>query len=188
MKKRNAAIAAVLLTVALLAALAGPVLRDHVLRLLYPQPYSQLVKREAEEFSLSESLVYAVIKTESNFDEDAQSHAGARGLMQLTPQTFQWVSSLHPPENGGGDILDPGDNIHCGCALLRLLLDHYGSQETALCAYNAGMGTVSGWLAEGEFSDDGESLHTIPYPETENYVKKVTAAVKMYEELYESGA
>lgn len=185
MKKGCLALAAVLLIVAALGVFAGPSLVKQGLRLFYPRPYEEIISREAGEFALEQDLVFAVIKTESNFDEDAQSHAGAKGLMQLTPATFQWISSLYPFEDGEGDILDPADNIHCGCALLRLLLNQYGDLDVALCAYNAGMGNVSEWLSGGEYSDDGKSLHTIPFPETDSYVKKVKKAMKRYQELYE---
>ena len=130
-------------------------------------------------------MVYAIIKTESGFDPQARSHADAMGLMQLTQETFDWILSLYPTEDGSGDIWDPGDNIHCGCALLRLLLDQYGTVEVALAAYNAGMGNVSGWLESGDYSHDGETLHTIPYPETDAYVKKVQRAYGLYQKLYE---
>ncbi len=184
MKKGCLTLAVIVLVVALLGIFAGPALVEHGMKLLYPRPYGELVEREAAEFDLDSDLIYAVIKTESGFDKDAESHAGAMGLMQLTPSTFEWIASLYPPENGGGNVLDPSDNIHCGCALLRLLLDQYGSLEVALCAYNAGMGNVSGWLSGGQYSDDGKSLHTIPYPETESYVKKVKKAMERYERLY----
>ncbi len=175
----------VVLIVALLGIFAGPALVETGMKLLYPQPYEELVQREAAEFDLDKNLVYAVMRTESGFDEQAKSRAGAQGLMQLTPPTFEWISSLYPPENGGANVLDPSDNIHCGCALLRLLLDQYGSLDVALCAYNAGMGNVSEWLSGGQYSNDGESLHTIPYPETDSYVKKVKKAMERYEKLYD---
>ena len=184
MKKGRIALAAVVLVVLLLGIFAGPSLVKTTGRLLYSRPYEELVQRESEEFSLDSNLIYAVMRTESRFDVDAESHAGAKGLMQLTPATFEWVSSLYPPENGGGDILDPSDNIHCGCALLRLLLDEFGSVEVALCAYNAGMGNVEKWLQESKYSSDGENLHTIPYPETESYVKRVKEAADRYAWLY----
>lgn len=184
MKKGCLTLVILLLIAALLAVFAWPQITDSAMRLLYPRPYAQLVEREAEEFDLDESLVYAVMKAESGFEESAQSHAGAKGLMQLTPATFEWISSLYPPESGGEDIFDPGDNIHCGCALLHMLLDQYGSLDVALCAYNAGMGNVSGWLSGGQYSDDGESLHTIPYPETESYVKKVKRYYEAYQKIY----
>lgn len=186
MKKGCLTLAVLLLVVAVLAIFAGPGLLERGLKLLYPKPYQELVRREAAEFDLEENLIYAVMKTESGFDENAQSHADAHGLMQLTQPTFEWIGSLYPPENGGGDVFDPSDNIHCGSALLRLLLNQYGSLDVALCAYNAGMGNVTAWLEEGKYSDDGQSLHTIPYPETEAYVKKVKKALEMYRKLYGS--
>lgn len=185
MKKGILSVLLVLLVVvAALAVFAGPDLIERGERMLYPTAYAELVEREAEEFGLEPQLVYAVIRTESGFDPEAESHAGAQGLMQLTPSTFEWIASLYPPENGGADVMDPSDNIHCGCALLRLLLDQFESLDVALCAYNAGMGNVSGWLSGGQYSDDGKSLHTIPYPETESYVKKVKKAKERYEALY----
>ena len=161
----------------------GPRLWEQGLKLLYPKKYSQVVEAEATEFQLDPALVFAVIKTESGFDPEAKSHADAMGLMQLTQETFDWISAMHPPEAGAG-VYDPQANIHCGCALLRLLLDQYGSVDVALAAYNAGMGNVSGWLTSQEYSHDGETLHTIPYPETEAYVKKVKRAYAMYQKLY----
>lgn len=186
MKKRMIVLLAVLPALGLLARFAAPPFVEWAARnWLYPRPYREIVQREAAEFQLDESLVYAVMKAESGFDEKASSHAGAHGLMQLTEQTFQWVCSLSPPENGGEDILDPGDNVHCGCALLELLKNRYGSWQVALCAYNAGMGTVDGWLSQ--HSSDGESLDAIPYPETAAYVEKVEKYRARYEKLYENG-
>lgn len=173
----------VLAVVALAVALAGPRLAEQGMRLLYPRKYAEVVSRESEEFGLPEELVYAVIRSESGFDHNACSRAGARGLMQLTEETFRWISEDHPPENGGADMYDPGDNVHCGCALLRRLLDHYGELRVALAAYNAGMGNVDKWL-EGEHSADGRTLSSIPFPETEAYVEKVERSQEIYRRIY----
>lgn len=169
---------------AAVAVLFGPRLIEEGLKLLYPKSYSQLVEQEAAEFNLDPDLVYAVIKTESGFDPEARSRADAMGLMQLTQGTFDWIITLYPLENPAADVYDPQANIHCGCALLRLLLDQYGSLDVALAAYNAGMGNVSQWLESGDYSHDGETLHTIPYPETDAYVKKVQDAYQLYKKLY----
>lgn len=166
------------------AVLFGPRLVEAGMKFLYPQRYADLVEREAAQFELDPDLVYAIIKTESGFDSQAISSAGAKGLMQLTQETFDWISSLYPAEDGGADVFQPEDNIHCGCALLRLLLDQYGSLEVALAAYNAGMGNVSQWLESGDYSHDGETLHTIPYPETDAYVEKVQRTYQIYQKLY----
>lgn len=181
MKKALLILAAVLL----LAALSAPIWVDRGLRLLYPRDYRQLVEREAAEFELPTSLVYAVIRTESGFDADALSQAGAQGLMQLTPATYEWICELYPmPGDARSGAFDPEANVHCGCALLRRLLDHYGDRDVALCAYNAGMGNVSGWLQDPRYSADGRTLTAIPFTETRNYVRKVDSAQRMYRRLY----
>ena len=171
---------AVLLVLILIFA---PKLVRRGMELLHPRPYQALVRREAREFGLEEDLVYAVIKCESGFDPEAISRADAHGLMQLTQHTFEWVSSIYPPEKGGGDVLDVENNVHCGCALLRILLDEYGTRREALAAYNAGMGNVSNWLADERYSADGRTLHTIPFPETEAYVDRVEETLEMYRRL-----
>lgn len=187
-RKRRARVLPVLLAVlaalALIAALNGPRIGDWAMRQLYPRRFAETVSREAGEFGLSEELVYAVIRAESGFDPNARSRAGARGLMQLTDETFAWMAGEHPPENGGLSSYDPDDNIHCGCALLRRLLDHYTLPETALAAYNAGIGNVDRWLSDPEHSDDGRTLKSIPFPETEAYVERVMKNWQIYDKLY----
>lgn len=175
-------LALILLSAALLLAF-WPGLGEWAAGLLYPRQYREVVRQEAGEFELPEALVYAVIRAESGFDQKARSRAGAMGLMQLTEETFRWMAGEHPPENGGGDPYDPQDNIHCGCALLRRLLDHYGVPETALAAYNAGIGNVDRWLLDRTLSQDGKTLQTIPYPETAAYVKKVSKGWQIYQRL-----
>ena len=100
---KKGCITVVLLAVILAAVLvfAGPRLWEAGMKFLYPQSYSELVEREAAEFHLDPDLIYAVIKTESGFDPQARSRADAQGLMQLTQETFEWIGSLYPPENGG---------------------------------------------------------------------------------------
>lgn len=183
---RKGCLRGVVLVVILAAVvvLFGPRLLEAGMKFLYPQSYSDLVEQEAAEFDLDPDLVYAVIKTESGFDPEARSSADAMGLMQLTQETFDWIASLYPLENSSAGVYDPQANLHCGCALLRLLLDQYGSVDVALAAYNAGMGNVSEWLESGDYSHDGETLHTIPYPETDAYVKKVRRAYEIYQKLY----
>lgn len=152
----------------------------------YPLLYRECVERESAAFELDPFLVYAVIKAESGFDETAGSSAGACGLMQLMPQTFTWMQTKLGEEDiyTEEDIFDPEVNIHYGCALLRLLIDLYGSEETAVCAYNAGMGNVSDWLEDPALSSDGIHLLSIPYEETRQYLQRVEKNRAMYRELY----
>lgn len=167
-----------LLTVVLLFSLCG-----EVAVLLYPRPFSDVVAACADENQLSESLIYAVIRCESKFRPDARSSAGACGLMQLTPATFREVcGELGLPLLC--DIFAPYENIRCGSFYLKKMLLRFPIETTALAAYNAGIGNVLSWLADPRYSSDGRTLHTIPFPETEAYVKRVLAAKSIYEKIY----
>ena len=124
MKKGCFSFTIIILLLALIVVFAGRNIIDVVLRQMYPRSYEELVQNGAANFSLDENLVYALIKAESKFDKDAVSHAGAVGLMQLTPETFKWINEKQGITEENTDIYDPQDNIDAGCALLRLLLDH----------------------------------------------------------------
>ena len=175
-----------LLLVALfLAALAG-VLRFGILPALYPQKNQGQVSAYAAEYQLPESLVYAVIKTESNFDPYANSHQNARGLMQIVAGTGSWAADKLGLENYTDESLYDADvNIRIGCWYLARLYGQFGSIPVALAAYNAGEGNVRRWLEEAAYSADGKTLDTIPYPETANYVKTVLRRQAIYELLYD---
>lgn len=153
----------------------------------YPIQYQDIIEEEAKKYELDPALVYAVVKAESNFDPDAQSRAGALGLMQITPPTFEWLQTKLPGETlmEKEALLDPATNIRYGCYLLSILLGIYPELQTAVSAYNAGMGTVDGWLADEDISPDGVTLRTIPYPETEHYSRAVLENYRIYKELYD---
>lgn len=152
----------------------------------YPLGYQDIIEREAKEYDLDPALVYAVVKAESNFDPNAKSRAGAAGLMQVTPATFEWLQTKQSGQSTQNEqaLLDPATNIKYGCYLLSLLLSIYPDQTTALCAYNAGMGTVDRWLDDRAISPDGVTLSEIPYPETAHYTEAVLKNYKIYQELY----
>ncbi len=151
----------------------------------YPREHKDYVEKYADEYNVPPELVYAVIQTESNFDENARSGAGAQGLMQLMPETFEWVSRnlLKEPEPTG-DIMDPETNIKYGTYYLRYLKNRFGNWETAIAAYNAGHNRVDSWLDDSRYSDDGETLKHIPIKETENYVRKVFKSRDEYAKIY----
>ena len=150
----------------------------------YPIKYENYVSSASKLYGVDESLVYAMIRTESNFEKTAISHAGAIGLMQILPSTFEWVKSKSPSETSEEELKSPEINIDCGVHLIALLIDLYEDLDTAICAYNAGIGTIDKWLKDPEISFDGKTLVNIPYPETKNYVKKVRDSEKMYRRLY----
>ena len=155
----------------------------HFLKQAYPLAYTQEVMTYAEQFDLPPSLILGVIHTESQFNPQAQSHAGAKGLMQLVDVTFEWTQSKLG--ESGGDVFDPDTNIRCGTKLLSYLYGEFEVPETALAAYNAGIGNVRNWLKDSRYSADGKTLHTILFSETDNYVKRVVKAQTMYQTLYD---
>lgn len=158
--------------------------RTDVERVMFPRTYREIVEEQAEVFDLPESLVYAVIKAESNFDTEAVSSVGAIGLMQMMPNTFTWMQEILHETYEEKALYEPEVSVRFGCALLRLLLNEYGDLTAALSAYNAGMGNVTSWLSDTAYSTDGETLSTIPFSETRMYVKKVLRYKANYEKIY----
>ena len=155
-----------------------------LLKTLYPLRYEEYVEVYAEENNLSPAFVYAVIKCESNFDKDALSNVGATGLMQIMPDTFDWINMRLGEDKPYSLATDPETNIKYGCYLYGYLLSKYGRVQEALAAYHAGNGNVDKWLKDEAYSSDGETLHTIPFPTTNKYVKKVILTENIYEKLY----
>ncbi len=179
-KKLAKTIFVLLLTVGILFALLYTPLR----KARYPLKYEDIIISCAEKYELQPELVAAMIFCESSFRPDAVSHAGAKGLMQLTPDTYDWVAWRMGETLDESSITDPLTNINCGCYLMRFLLDKFECTETALAGYNAGYGAVGGWLNDKNYSDDGVHLKDIPYPETKKYVEKVMKVKEIYKELY----
>ena len=156
----------------------------------YPLMYEDTIRAVSKEYNLSPSLVAAVIRNESSFRPAVESDVGARGLMQLMPETFTWLMDYRGEENAytADDLFDPSVNIDYGCYFLRYLLDYFhGDEICAVAAYNGGLSQVEKWLEDSDFSDDGQSLiiDNIPINETRDYVKKVESAKKTYGELYQ---
>lgn len=155
-------------------------------RRLYPLYYTDVVEASADEFGLPPELVYAVILTESSFDADAVSSAGAKGLMQLTDDTNEWVAWRLGEEAEPSRIFEPGLNIRRGCYLLSYLYERFGGWNEALAAYNAGVGRVDGWLDDLLYSSDQKTLivDKLPIEETRSYIAKVLKSAEKYKKLY----
>ena len=151
----------------------------------YPREYVEYVTVYAEAYGVPEELVYAVIRTESDFDSGAVSQAGAVGLMQLMPSTFRWLTDDMLFEHlEDGMLYDPETNIRYGTYCLSYLYDRYGRWDLAIAAYNGGLGNVDEWLADDRYADGEGGLSRIPFKETRQFVTRVTDAWEMYEKLY----
>ncbi len=140
----------------------------------------------ALQYGIDESLVYAIIKCESNFDKNALSHAGARGLMQITHETYEWAALREKDDSfSDNSLFDPDTNIRYGCAIYSILQNEFSDPAVALAAYNAGRGRVITWLSNESYSKDGKTLDVVPFAETDRYVKKVLKTHKIYKLIYQ---
>lgn len=171
------------LTLLILATLTA-VCIEPILKSALPLEYDKIVKKYSKEYSVDEALVFAVIKTESGFNPEAVSSADARGLMQITPETFEWLQTKTGEKHETQELFDPETCIRYGVYFLNMLLYEFDNTETALAAYNAGINRVKAWLQDPELSDDGKTLKYIPFSETRYYVKKVVSAVELYQRIY----
>ncbi len=141
----------------------------------------------AAEYDLDPLLVYSFVRTESGFDPDATSSVEARGLMQMTEETFLWLrSKIAEGENVTfGDLYDPAVSLRFGCYYLHLCMERYGGDvATAAAAYHSGWGTVDALLQKEEHSADGITLQGFPYNQMHHYVEKITACYAVYQNLY----
>jgi len=149
-------------------------------RMRFPVRYLEYARSHAG--ALDPSWVMAVIMAESGFRPRAESPMGARGLMQLMPDTALDVARRmglgdFDPE----DLWDPSVNIAMGCFYLNeRMRDFGGDVRLALAAYNGGQGNVRNWLANPELSADGRTLDVIPFSETYHYVNRVTFNQRIY--------
>ena len=178
---------ALLLVLAVCAALLLPGLWKRAERMLYPRKYEALVERRADTYDLDPLLVDAFIRTESGFDPQATSTVDARGLMQMTEETFIWLRSKIAPDEGllFANLYDPETSIRFGCYYLHLCMERYnGDVATAAAAYHSGWGTVDALLQMEEHSADGETLQGFPYNQMNHYVKKITSCYARYQRIY----
>ena len=139
-------------------------------RTLLPYHHQVIIEREARSQGVDPLLVAAVIRVESGFEEDATSPAGARGLMQLMPQTARWLAWRAGDPDPTARLDEPEVNIHLGVSYLRYLDKQFaGDLPRVLAAYNAGQGSAARWSNLEE-----------AYPETRSYVRRVLWARKAY--------
>ena len=175
-----------LLIASVMLGIALDLIITQIEKRIYPLEYSEYVEKYSNEFGVPQRIIYAVIKTESDFNETAVSPASAHGLMQLTEETFYDVASMLGEAPSAFDIYSPDVNIRYGTRYLFYLYKMYdGNWDNAIAAYNAGLGNVNKWLNDDELSDENGNLIKIPFEETRDYLKKVKKAAEKYEKLYD---
>ena len=184
---KNTALLVILLVAILAMLLAAPTLIRKMEQYSYPLKYQETVDQYAAEYQMDPFVIYSVIRTESGFDESAESNVGARGLMQITEETFAWIKLKIAPEEPltFDDLWDPQVNIRFGSYYLDCCLERYaGDLSTASAAYHSGWGTVDELLSQPEYAASEDTLAEFPYPQMARYVEKVTHAYESYQRLY----
>ena len=153
---------------------------------LYPYPYQELVQQYAAKENIDSALVASVITNESKFKNEVHSHRGAIGLMQLMPETAEWIAGQIDDSSFSLDKLhEPETNIRYGVWYLASLKKEFeGNEILALAAYNAGRGNVHEWMEERGWTMDFSRVNEIPYEETRAYVASVLRNKVKYERLY----
>jgi soluble lytic murein transglycosylase len=172
-------------------AAGGEKLPAELLRVVFPVNYWSQIKHYSTERQLDPYLIAALILQESNFTADIKSPANAYGLMQVVPATGrQYARMLKLPRRFSISMLTTADtNLKMGTAYFADLVRQYGGVHYALATYNAGPGRIVRWKAAKPGLDADEFIDDIPFPETQNYVKRILGTAEDYRRLYggESG-
>ena len=175
-KLLKASLALLIIFIIILTAIAA-------LRYLFPRTYIKYIEDYSGEFGVDTALVLALIKAESNFSPDAVSSANAKGLMQLTDETFEFCNDSLKADMG--NIFDPKENLRAGIWYISYLIERYnGEYKNALAAYNAGATNVDRWLDDSRYSSNGKTLTEIPFGETYRHTQKITRYKIIYDFLY----
>lgn len=151
----------------------------------YPFDYEPIIMAQARQNGLDPYLVAAVIRAESRFRPQATSPQGARGLMQIMPETGRWAAQQMKMDYNPDWLYEPEYNIRIGCWYLANLLQEFGEDPVlALAAYNGGQSNVKKWLDERQWTGEHQTLDQIPFNETRHYVAVVLRDYERYRWLY----
>jgi Soluble lytic murein transglycosylase and related regulatory proteins (some contain LysM/invasin domains) len=177
-----------ILWVAILIFLGGVISFPQWITIFYPLPHRDIVFAMADEYNVDPYLVFAIIRAESKFQNTAESPVGAKGLMQIMPETAQWIAKqLNVDSFKDDDLHKPEVNIRFGCWYIRDLNNEFeGNIPLQVAAYNAGRGKVTQWIQEGKWDGDPKNIEGIPFPETKQYVKNVLGNYKAYKAIYQN--
>lgn len=148
--------------------------------------YQDLIEKYAAEYNLQPAFVTAIIRNESSFDTRAESRVGARGLMQLMPDTAQWIGGKLRDDFDYEQLWTAEQNIRYGCWYLNYLSELFrGDPVMIAAAYHAGQGEVWSWLGDPAISPDGVTvpIENIPISNTRTYAGRVTKAYGIYQAL-----
>lgn len=169
-------------------AAGGELLPAEVLRIIFPLDYWPLIRKYAAAHDLDPYLIAALMAQESTFTAEIRSAANAIGLMQIVPDTGRRVArALGIRRFSPSMLAEPEINVRIGTKYFKDLITRFGGAHYALAGYNAGPHRVAQWIAEAPGLPEDEFIDNIPFPETQNYVKRVLGTAEDYRRLYGGG-
>ncbi len=159
---------------------------DSICRFFYPFPYREITFHYSRTYNIDPYLLAAMMKAESNFNPRAVSPRGARGLMQIMPETGQWIAQqMGNPDFEPDRLFHPETSINFGAWYIADLGNEFhGDVILALAAYNGGRGNVKEWLSTDSLGGGENMIDQIPFPETRHYIRKVLLYHRIYDRLY----
>ncbi|WP_306485764.1 lytic transglycosylase domain-containing protein [Anaerococcus sp.] len=149
--------------------------------------YQDQIYEYSEKYNVDPLLTASIIKVESDFDNNAQSHQGAHGLMQLLEDTAKHSADVVGIDYYPEKLNDVDYNLDLGVGYFDYLYRYYNNKDLALAAYNGGVGNVDTWLKEGTLDMDNPDSLNIPFEETRQYVTKVNANYEVMKKFYKDG-
>lgn len=189
-KKRKSAMSAVIIVffaLAIMCVMAVCLMKlDIIGARRYPVDYVTDIQLRAAENAVPAPYIASIIMAESSYNPEAVSSVGARGLMQIMPDTGEWIAGKFDDIFDAEMLFTPEVNIKYGAWYLGFLMERYGGDmRCATAAYHAGQGTVDKWLKDAAYSQDGLTLSYIPYDSTRTYVDRVMKYYEYYAKAYE---
>lgn len=149
--------------------------------------YQDQINEYSDKYNVDPLLTASIVKVESDFDNDAQSHQGAKGLMQLLDETAKHSAEVIGEDYYPDKLNDIDYNLKLGVGYYNYLYNYYNNKELALAAYNGGVGNVDKWIDQGILDKDKPDISKIPFDETRQYVTKVMANYEVYKTFYKDG-
>jgi soluble lytic murein transglycosylase len=166
-------------------AAGGETLPTEILQVIFPVDYWPLLQKYSKERNLDPYVVAALVAQESNFDAAVRSHANAWGLMQVLPSTGrQYARKLGVKPFSTQRLTNAEINVNLGTQIFADTIRKFGGVHFALAAYNAGDSRVLAWQREKPGLPQDEFIDDIPFPETQNYVKRILGTAEDYRALY----
>jgi soluble lytic murein transglycosylase len=180
-RARRTLVAGFVVLLALSAVIVHLTMPAWYARWWYPMEHGPAITAEAAATGVAPDLIAAVIFRESKYTEDARSARGAVGLMQVLPETAQWIHTQHAaPAAEPERLAEPAVNIAYGTWYLKYLTGKYGSEDLALAAYNGGETNLQKWIATAQREGHALTIAEVPFSETRSFVGAVHDARSVY--------